>query len=389
MTSKKSSNSSKGSGFRHGWALPAAAPLGGIRMPNGPWLPAPANDNAGIPRPPAAPPPQAPTPRRPPSLPFEPPPQRGSPKYQNTGRLRLIKLGKVPVVGQSFAYGAAASPFAVIADAAISAREQSYIFNGEAAGWRKTYNCGGGSTIWYQAWPACNQPYPVDPGFRNVRTRTAVYFWNPVGVYGPHDNPFNPHPVWPTAIGGHCMERYSFLPPAPMPGPGLAERVGDQTRASPRYRFPRAPKTEKHAPPKPKEREAKLRVNAAVMGVARAAWAATEAFDAIDAIFKSLPKSIQATANKSGRTDSRARVGKGVPYSTPWDKAQTVFGNWNSINIGEATKNLIINHFVDAAVGGTQGRAGQNLQGWGVSGGGFALPSAPGPAGPADMPGGD
>lgn len=108
----------------------------------------------------------------------------------------------------------------------------------------------------------------------------------------------------------------------------------------------------KPRPPGPGEKEKKVRVPAPLMGAFRAATAVTEAIDLVDALWDALPKKHQKGVKKSGRTDKRARLGEGVAYSTPLDKAQHILKNWKHLNPTEAVKNIMYNHFEDKVIGG-------------------------------------
>lgn len=93
----------------------------------------------------------------------------------------------------------------------------------------------------------------------------------------------------------------------------------------------------------------------------QAAFAATEANDAIDAIYG-------ATG-----TPAQRKAWEGKHGSTPQSKAAFIYNNADSINLSDAAKNLIANEIGDRIVGHVAGGAGDFLQGTGNIGGGLLL----------------
>lgn len=106
--------------------------------------------------------------------------------------------------------------------------------------------------------------------------------------------------------------------------------------------------------------------------VANTAWAATEAFDLAEALFDALPEHIQATVPKNGTVDQRG-FNPGMKYATPVDKALHVYRHINQLDIDQALKNVIVNHFVDELVGRVAGGAGKQARRIGLTGYGFVI----------------
>lgn len=82
-----------------------------------------------------------------------------------------------------------------------------------------------------------------------------------------------------------------------------------------------------------------------------AAYSATETKDAIDAIYKALPKHIREKTKKSGRTRRGSRLPPGTPYSTTHDKALAIYLNFEQLDLQAAARNLLTNHVEDAVLG--------------------------------------
>lgn len=135
---------------------------------------------------------------------------------------------------------------------------------------------------------------------------------------------------------------------------------------------PPVPQKLRSRPPGPGVKERKGEMPVWAMNVMKGVWAATEAIDAIDAIWKALPKEIRDATPKTGRTRKGALIGEGKAYSTPLDKAKHLYENLDKLDLPEAIKNLIINHYTDALMGrfhGTVDKARRRAggTGWGAA----------------------
>ena len=258
-------------------------------------------------------------------------------------------------------------------------------------------NCGpgGGPSVTNQAWPNCGPEFVIGPPW--VQTPgLKVWVW---GRWVGRVNQFSPNSRYkpgfayvPDSLAQQPFRvGYSALPapgvqpglgvgqgphwntpgvpmvPRPMPrslsphqrdAPGLREtgngRVwshdpGFQPDGRPRPR-PR-PDDRPDRPPPPGEKEKKVRIPSALGVALKAAYTATETADLIDALFDALPKHIRQAVPRSGRTRKGARVGDGVPYATPHDKALHLWRNMRHVDAPEAVKNIIVNHVTDEIIG--------------------------------------
>lgn len=143
--------------------------------------------------------------------------------------------------------------------------------------------------------------------------------------------------------------RDSYYPPNARYQPGTGQRPWPRGRENPGQR-PR-PGENPDRPPRPREHERKVRVGGALATALTAAHAATEAADIAEALFEALPAHIRATVPRSGRTQRGARVGEGVRYATPYDRAMHVWRNLQHLNVSQALMNLLRNHLTDLALG--------------------------------------
>lgn len=159
-----------------------------------------------------------------------------------------------------------------------------------------------------------------------------------------------------------------FVPMLTAPLPHNAVYAGSGYKPPP----PPVPQRLRSRPPLPREKERKGEMPEWAMKVMQGVWAATEAIDAIDAIWKALPKDIRDATPKTGRTRKGALIGEGKAYSTPLDKAKHLYDNLDKLDLPEAIKNLIINHYTDALMGrfhGTVDKARRRAggTGWGAA----------------------
>lgn len=145
-----------------------------------------------------------------------------------------------------------------------------------------------------------------------------------------------------------------FIPLLPDPfnhgvAPGGGRSKEPQQREEPKPFAP--PRHLRSKPPKKGEHERKGQMQAGLGKAVAIAFAGTEAADAIDAIWEALPKHIRRGTPKSGTARKGAYIGEGTKYSTPIDKAMHIFRHYRSLDLSEAAKNLLINHFIDQIIG--------------------------------------
>lgn len=125
-------------------------------------------------------------------------------------------------------------------------------------------------------------------------------------------------------------------------------------------------------PPRKGEHERKGQVEQAIGKAVAVAFFGTEAKDAVDAIYDALPKHIRQQTDKSGTTRKGAMVGEGVRYSTTIDKAVAIYKHYRDLDLSEAAKNLLINHFIDKIIGTMSAKGADALRkrlkasGWGL-----------------------
>lgn len=173
-------------------------------------------------------------------------------------------------------------------------------------------------------------------------------------------------------------------PPKPVRGGGTAPYVpiitkplpytktDTQTGSPPPIKPPPLPPVEpKSRPPRPREKERKGQVAAGVGAAVKAAFAASEGKDAVEALWDALPDHIKRSTPKTGRTRKGALIGEGQPYSTVLDKALHLFKNLKHLNLSVAARNLLINQIVDKFIGTLSAKGADKLRkqlgasGWG------------------------
>lgn len=159
-----------------------------------------------------------------------------------------------------------------------------------------------------------------------------------------------------------------FIPLVPKPRPGVTP--GGDRRPLPKP-GPRPAPGGKPAPPKPREKERKGKIAAGLGRAVEVAFAASEGADAVDAIWEALPKEYRQRTAKSGVARKGALIGEGTRYSTTIDKAIAIYKYYKHLNLSEAAKNLLINHFVDKVIGTMSAKGADKLRkrlgasGWG------------------------
>ena len=99
-------------------------------------------------------------------------------------------------------------------------------------------------------------------------------------------------------------------------------------------------------PPGPGVHERKGALRRGMMAALRVARGATEAVDAIDAVWKALPKKYR---------------GKG---KTPQDKMYAIWKNYRHLDMSKVAFNLFANHVIDSVVGRSNARADKFIKGW-------------------------
>lgn len=134
------------------------------------------------------------------------------------------------------------------------------------------------------------------------------------------------------------------LPPV-FPGPSPSK---PPPRTDPN--FPGNP-PHKPEPPKKDTKEKKLRVPPLLMAALKAGHQVTEWKDMVDAIWEGVPKSVRRQYEPRGRTRKGARVGEGVAYFTPDQKAQIIYRHVNDIDWEVALTELAKNHLEDKLMG--------------------------------------
>lgn len=200
--------------------------------------------------------------------------------------------------------------------------------------------------------------YAISPG--NFR-------WLVQGIYSVASGGNGVYPVFQTAPA-------PFVPTiAPLPFWAAAART--QTITWPPFRRPPkvpplAPKF-RDIPPGPRVHERKGQLQEAMGKAVAVAFAATEFVDALEAVYDSLPDDVKRRTSKSGVARKGAMIGEGTRYSTPIDKFMAVYRNYQSINMSEMVKNLLINQLVDKIIGTMSAKGADKLRkqlgasGWG------------------------
>lgn len=218
------------------------------------------------------------------------------------------------------------------------------------------------------------QVWPLDV---TARANFSIQRWNtdpnkfpyrygdPVAYHDVYGYDFRNRP-WPPYQLKPAIDPWVPLLSQPLPH--------NATDAGSGYKPPTPPVPQKlrSRPPGPGVKERKGEMPGWAMNVMKGVWAATEAIDAIDAIWKALPKDIRDATPKTGRTRKGALIGEGKAYSTPLDKAKHLYDNLDKLDLPEAIKNLIINHYTDALMGrfhGTVDKARRRAggTGWGAA----------------------
>lgn len=185
---------------------------------------------------------------------------------------------------------------------------------------------------------------------RRPRTRPRLPWWfEPLPrPRVPVPQPVTDPPPWPDTRPGPLVSPGPLPAPgegpqAPVPGyvtvidptPGLAPRP--RLRPLPRPRpgnpnpFP--------APPRPRDKERKVGMNA--LGYGWALWLfnfATEARDAVEAIYKALPCKYRSKA-----------------HNTPAKKMQAIFNHFDQVDVEAAMTELFLNHLEDYVIGRASG----------------------------------
>lgn len=170
-------------------------------------------------------------------------------------------------------------------------------------------------------------------------------------------------------VGKAAFALTPTLAPKPLtlaPSPDLTPSIG---RPAPKVRL-----DEKRVPPGKRVKEKKgLARKGLAFAVARA-FDATEAVDAVDALFGALPKDVQKGVTRSGRVRKGGMAPEGTKYLTVFDKLGAVYRNLDRLNLNQAAYNLLVNHITDKIVGSVAGGAGRRLRNMGGSTqGGIAL----------------
>lgn len=106
-----------------------------------------------------------------------------------------------------------------------------------------------------------------------------------------------------------------------------------------------------YAPAGRRVKERKGRAQKVVAIAAKYAFEATEMTDLIDNLYDALPKEIRDNVVPTGKLSSTARLYPGK-YVTAFDKAMALYRSWNKLNVPDAVRNVIINHFEDKIIGG-------------------------------------
>ena len=183
-------------------------------------------------------------------------------------------------------------------------------------------------------------PYPVVPSLPSAP--------NP----GPSPEPA-PQPKPGPIVGG-------FPWPSPGPAPGPNPNPG------PDPNFPNNPE-HSSTPPRPREKEKKLRVPALLMAALKAGHAVTEYKDIVDSIWEGVPKDIRRKYQGRGRTRKGAFVGEGRAYFTMDQKMQIIYRHVNDIDWSVALTELAKNQLEDLIMGhlnsGADKRSVQSLGG--------------------------
>lgn len=237
---------------------------------------------------------------------------------------------------------------------------------------------GGGPINNGYLWPNCGSLIPSPRTNGTTRPNNLV-------VWGPfHSNYLINHP-FAVYKPGHFMTRVVAAGPVPryLPqfrtgpqfGPAILPFTARQNRTDTDTRTtsngppspPQFPRPNPHRPPDRKTPEQKFRVGGALAAMLKAAHAATEGMDLVDALFSALPANIQNATPRTGVLRKGARLRQGTKYLTPLDKAQAVHANWSKMDPVKAAAAIAKNHAIDAVMGrmhaGADRRSNRNLGG--------------------------
>lgn len=177
----------------------------------------------------------------------------------------------------------------------------------------------------------------------------------------------------------HGLVPYAPQAPDRQMGPtrsyGSGFRIGDAQLEPVSQPAPGAPSPNPHKPPPPRTKEKKARAPGAVAKLVTAAWDVTEAVDLVENLFECLPKAVQKTVPKTGRTSRTAFVGEGKKYANPLDKARHVYRHTDKLDTECAMTKLACNQIMDNLWGRFFAGADSVLYGGGVIGGTTAMRS--------------
>lgn len=185
--------------------------------------------------------------------------------------------------------------------------------------------------------------------------------------------------IWasPLVSGSHNLAPNPTLQPVPapfiplLPNPQVGIEPGGARNPRPEPRPVPAPRHLRSRPPSKGQHERKGQIASGLGKAVAAAFAVTEGVDAVDAIWSALPKDIRRSTPKSGVARKGAFIGEGTRYSTPIDKALQIYRHYKSLDLSEAAKNLLINHFIDQIIGKMSAQGADKLRkqlraaGWG------------------------
>lgn len=190
--------------------------------------------------------------------------------------------------------------------------------------------------------PAVVHPPKAVPLFLPVADPMSLPVNQPVPVTRPAParrvRPLNPwrSPVEQPQTGPQPRPR---IRPGALPGPGTVTTItpGQRPRISPAPSRPQ--------PPKPGEKEKKMKTGLPPGKVAAVINAATEGADAIDAIYGALPGKLRGSLYWSGQA------------TTPQERALAIYNHFDEIDWEKAVGNLVANQLEDAFIGAV-GRLG-------------------------------
>lgn len=222
-----------------------------------------------------------------------------------------------------------------------------------------------------------------------IQTGNALIFtWATTHSYGVR-HAISKIITWPQAsalnagYGLRAVPHLKFAPALTTPALPFAALPYRQSHATPFTGFyssngpPKRPvitaREHKWKPPGPRVKERKLRASsAAVKMIMGAANQTTEFLDMLDAVYEAMPKHLKDKTPKNGRCRGPRCVNPGAPFVLPQDKFMTIYRNINQLDVPEAVKNLIVNHYVDNAVGrvfagADKARSRAGGSGWGIN----------------------